>query len=163
PTGAQGRHVAIEDVGGAARTGAASPARLRTLTEVAHCADNVLLDRIMRGGVMVFLGELRLHLVNWRLARAGRDGGYPDPGARRAQLPNGAMYLTIDAAGLSFADSRALGILTGTGRSLKELGGRLVLLRPQETVLRMLTLLGADQVVTIRTSTDTAHMPNDDA
>lgn len=73
------------------------------------------------------------------------------------QVGSGATYLTIDAAGLSFADSKALAILAATGRSLKQLGGGLVLLRPQETVLGMLTLLGVDQLVTIQTSTDTAH------
>ena len=79
------------------------------------------------------------------------------------QVGSGATYLTIDVAGLSFADSKALAILAATGRSLKQLGGRLVLLRPQETVLGMLTLLGVDQLVTIQTSTDTAHMPKDSA
>jgi anti-anti-sigma factor len=80
-----------------------------------------------------------------------------------AQIASGATCLTIDIAGLSFADSRALSTLVAAGTTLKALGGRLVVLRPQETVLRMLTLLRMDRVVTIGTSTDTAHAPEDDA
>jgi anti-anti-sigma factor len=78
------------------------------------------------------------------------------------QLASGAVYLTIDAARLSFADSRAIGILAGTAKTLKELGGALVLLRPRKALLRTMTLLGVDQVVTIQAATDTAHKLNDD-
>ena len=78
-----------------------------------------------------------------------------------AQLASGAVYLTIDAAGLSFADSRAIGILAGTAKTLKELGGGLILLRPREILLRSMTLLGVDQVITIQAATDVAHKPAD--
>lgn len=45
------------------------------------------------------------------------------------------------------SDSKALAISAATGRSLKQLGGRLVLLQPQAT------LLGVDQlVITVQTS-----------
>ena len=80
-----------------------------------------------------------------------------------AQLASGAVYLTIDAAGLSFADSEAIGILAGTGRTLKELGGGLVLLWPQDSVLRTITLLRVDQVITIHAAPGMAHDPDDDA
>lgn len=79
-----------------------------------------------------------------------------------AQLASGAAYLTIDAAGLSFADSRAVGILAGAGMTLKQLGGALILLRPKKNVLRTLTLLGVDQMITIRGATEMAHEPNGD-
>jgi anti-sigma B factor antagonist len=78
-----------------------------------------------------------------------------------AQLASGAVYLTIDAAGLSFADSKAIGILAGTAKTLKELGGGLVLLRPRNILLRSMTLLGVDQVITIQAATDVAHKPAD--
>ena len=78
-----------------------------------------------------------------------------------AQLASGAVYLTIDAAGLCFADSRAIGILAGTAKTLKELGGGLILLRPREILLRSMTLLGVDQVITIQAATDVAHKPAD--
>lgn len=79
------------------------------------------------------------------------------------QLASGTIYLTIDAAGLSFADSISIGVLAGAANALKELGGSLILLCPQSTVVRTLTLLGADQVITIRAATDIAHEPKDDA
>jgi anti-anti-sigma factor len=69
-----------------------------------------------------------------------------------AQLATGTMYLTVDTAELSFADSMTISILTGAARTLKELGGRLVLLRPQSHLIRILTILGADQVLTIHDS-----------
>jgi anti-sigma B factor antagonist len=78
-------------------------------------------------------------------------------------LASGAVYLTVDAAGLSYADSSAIGILAGTGRTLKELGGALILLRPQESVLRTLTLLQVDQVITIHAAADGSHKPDDGA
>ncbi len=70
-----------------------------------------------------------------------------------AQLASGTIYLTIDVAELSFADSRSISILTGAARILKELGGRLVLLRPRGTLIRILTILGADQLLTIHQAT----------
>jgi anti-sigma B factor antagonist len=77
-----------------------------------------------------------------------------------AQLASGAVYLTIDAAELSFADSAAIGILAGAGRTLKELGGGLVLVRPREFLLRTMTLLGVDQVITVQAARDMAHKLN---
>ena len=71
-----------------------------------------------------------------------------------AQLATGTVYLTINMAELSFADSYSIGILTGAAKTLKELGGRLVLLRPQKALVRTLTLLGADQVLTIHAPSD---------
>jgi anti-anti-sigma factor len=79
-----------------------------------------------------------------------------------AQLASGAVYLTIDAAWLSFADSGAIGILAGAAKTLKELGGGLVLLRPRKALIRTMTLLGVDQVMTIQAATDVAHELNDD-
>lgn len=80
-----------------------------------------------------------------------------------AQLASGAVYVTIDAAGLSFADSRSIGIMTGAAKSLKQLGGGLVLLRPQRSLVRTLNLLGADRVLTILEAPDTADQPEGDA
>jgi anti-sigma B factor antagonist len=66
------------------------------------------------------------------------------------QLAGGTRRLTIDMAGLRFADSASIRALVLAARTLKERGGSLVLLRPQPPVGRMLTLTGADQVITIR-------------
>jgi anti-anti-sigma factor len=79
-----------------------------------------------------------------------------------AQLASGAVYLTIDAAELSFADSAAIGILAGAGRTLKELGGGLDLLRPRKILLKTMTLLGVDQVMIVQAATDMAHKLNGD-
>jgi anti-sigma B factor antagonist len=74
-----------------------------------------------------------------------------------AQLASGTVYLTIDAAELSFADSGSIGILAGTANSLKQLGGRLVLLHPQDSLVRSLILLGVDQVLTVHRASGAAH------
>ena len=73
-----------------------------------------------------------------------------------AQLASGVVYLTIDMAGLSFADSKVIGILAGTAKTLKQLGGGLILLNPQSQLVRVMTILGVDQVLTIRATTDIA-------
>jgi anti-anti-sigma factor len=67
-----------------------------------------------------------------------------------AQLSDGTRQLTIDMSGLRFADSALVRALVLTARALRERGGSLLLLRPQPQVARVLELLGADQVVTIR-------------
>jgi anti-sigma B factor antagonist len=65
------------------------------------------------------------------------------------QLTAGTVELTIDVSGLSFADTASIRALVLAARTLKERGGRLVLLDPQPPVARMLALLGADQMLTI--------------
>lgn len=66
------------------------------------------------------------------------------------QLAEGTRQLTIDASGLRFADSASIRALVLAARTLQQRGGSLVLLRPQPPVARMLALIGADQVITIR-------------
>ena len=80
-----------------------------------------------------------------------------------AQLASGTLYLTIDAAELSFADSMSIGVLAGAARTLRGLGGALVLLHPQKSLIRTLTLLGADQVMTIYAATDITPQPDNEA
>jgi anti-anti-sigma factor len=67
-----------------------------------------------------------------------------------AQLARGTRCLTIDVSQLSFADSMSIRILVLAAKTLKERGGDLVLLRPQPAVARILEIMGADQVITIR-------------
>jgi anti-sigma B factor antagonist len=67
-----------------------------------------------------------------------------------AQLSDGTQVLTIDMSGLHFADSATIRTLVLAARTLKERAGRLVLLRPQPPVARVLELLGADQMFTIQ-------------
>jgi anti-anti-sigma factor len=67
-----------------------------------------------------------------------------------AQLSRGTRQLTIDVSGLWFADSASVRTLVLAAKTLKERGGNLVLLRPQEPMIRLLALTGAEQIFTIR-------------
>jgi anti-anti-sigma factor len=66
------------------------------------------------------------------------------------QLADGIRHLTIDVSRLRFADSKAIQTLVLAAKALKERDGTLVLLDPQQIVARVLALIGADQMVTIR-------------
>jgi anti-anti-sigma factor len=66
------------------------------------------------------------------------------------RLDGERQELTIDASGLSYADSASIRELTFAARTMRKRGGSLVLLHPQQPVARMLALLGADQMVTVR-------------
>ena len=77
-----------------------------------------------------------------------------------AQLAGGTRLLTVDVSRLGFADSASIRTLMLAGKTLKERGGSLVLLHPQQPVARVLGLLGADQIVTIRGA---RTMPRPDA
>ena len=57
--------------------------------------------------------------------------------------------LTIDVSELSFIDSWATHVLVVTAKRLLGRGGELVLLHPQEPVMRVLEMLGADQVIAV--------------
>jgi anti-sigma B factor antagonist len=72
--------------------------------------------------------------------------------ALNAQITSGASILTVDLSGLSFADSATIGALTTAARALKARGGRLDLLNPRPGLAHMLTLLGVDQILTVRGS-----------
>jgi len=65
------------------------------------------------------------------------------------QLADGAQQLTVDVAGLDFADTASIRVLLLAARTLRQRGGDLVLLRPQRTVVRVLEILGADEAITI--------------
>jgi anti-anti-sigma factor len=67
-----------------------------------------------------------------------------------SQLAAGAVRLLVDVSGLSFADSASVRALVLAGRTLRERGGVLVLVRPQPVVMRVLELLGADQVIQVQ-------------
>jgi anti-sigma B factor antagonist len=71
------------------------------------------------------------------------------------QLAGGARQLTVDASGLRFADVASIRTLALAARTLTERGGSLVLLDPQPSVARVLAVLDADQMVTIRRKTRT--------
>ena len=66
------------------------------------------------------------------------------------QLDGEAHQLAIDVSGLRFADVAAIRTLVLAASTLKRQGGRLVLLHPQPPVAKIVTLLGADQVVMLQ-------------
>ena len=80
-------------------------------------------------------------------------------GALTAQLASGARHLVVDIAALRFADSASLRALALTAQALRERGGDMVLLRPQPAVARVLTLLGLDQMISMRLDAGTQAKP----
>ena len=76
-----------------------------------------------------------------------------------AQLSGGTLHLTIDAAGLRFADSASVRVLVLAARTLQQRGGGLAVLRPQRVLVQMLEIMGADQMITIRGQTETRPEP----
>ena len=75
------------------------------------------------------------------------------------QLADETQLLTVDVVGLDFADTAAIRALLVAARRLRQRGGDLVLLRPQRALARVLEILGADEVVTIRGKTEDAPEP----
>ena len=71
-----------------------------------------------------------------------------------SQVSAGVWHLTVDVSGLRFADSAAIHALMRTDRSLKQLGGALEVLHPQPAVARILSLMGVDKIITVRTRTN---------
>jgi len=67
-----------------------------------------------------------------------------------AQLAGGTVNLTIDASGMSFADSASMRVLMLAAMTLRRRGGGLVLLRPQPALARLLDIMDADQVITVQ-------------
>ena len=70
------------------------------------------------------------------------------------QLTDGTRQLTIDVSALRFADTASIRELILAAKALKERSGNLVLLHPQRPVAKVLALLGADHLLTIRTRPD---------
>jgi anti-sigma B factor antagonist len=66
-----------------------------------------------------------------------------------AQLSLGVRQLTVDVSGLRFADSATIRTLVLAARTLQQRGGSMVLLRPQQSVARILALTGTEQMFTI--------------
>jgi anti-sigma B factor antagonist len=73
-----------------------------------------------------------------------------------AQLDGGTTLLTVDLSGLRFADSAAIRELIHAHRAITQRGGTLELTRPQPVVARVLSLLGVDQILTVRDQAGTA-------
>jgi anti-anti-sigma factor len=70
--------------------------------------------------------------------------------AKRPQL------LLVEMSGLSFMDSSALSVIIRAHRDLGGNDGKLVLVSPSAAVARVLSLVGADQVIRVYGSVDEA-------
>jgi anti-anti-sigma factor len=75
------------------------------------------------------------------------------------QLTERTLHLTIDVSGLDFADTAAIRVLLLAARTLRQRGGDLELLRPQRALARVLEILRASEVITIRNGTETPPGP----
>ena len=76
-----------------------------------------------------------------------------------SQIAGGTLHLTIDVAGLDFADTAGIRVFLLADRTLRQRGGGLVLLRPQRVLARMLEIMGADQMIVIRGETEARPEP----
>ena len=77
-------------------------------------------------------------------------------GALETEAANGAGLLIVDLSGLEFMDSTGVQVLLDTRVMMDNRGGRLALASPQNTVARVLSLVGADQLIPVYPSVDSA-------
>jgi anti-sigma B factor antagonist len=77
-------------------------------------------------------------------------------GALEAEAGKGSALLIVDLAGLEFMDSTGVQVLLDIRVLMNEHGGKLVLARPQNTVARVLNLVGADQLIPVYPSIEEA-------
>ena len=75
------------------------------------------------------------------------------------QLAGGTLHLTIDVAGLDFADTAAIRVLLLAAKTLQQRRGGLVLLRPQRALARVLEILHVDEVVVIKAGHEATPEP----
>jgi anti-sigma B factor antagonist len=71
-------------------------------------------------------------------------------------LDAGQRRLVVDLTNVEFIDSTGLGVLVGALNRAKELGGSLVLVCPQERVLKLLRITGLDDVFAVHGSVEDA-------
>ena len=73
-----------------------------------------------------------------------------------AEAAKGARYLIIDLSQLDFMDSTAVHVLLDVRVMLANHGGVLALVAPQPVVARLLSLAGADQLISVYDTLDAA-------
>ena len=77
-------------------------------------------------------------------------------GALEAEAAKRPALLIVDLAGLEFMDSTGVQVLLDIRVMMSEHGGKLVLSRPENTVARVLNLVGADQLIPVYPSVEEA-------
>ena len=56
----------------------------------------------------------------------------------------------MDLGGVDFMDSSGLGLILGRYTKINDLGGRLIIANPDDSVSMILALAGADKLITIK-------------
>jgi anti-anti-sigma factor len=77
-------------------------------------------------------------------------------GALEAEAGRGIALLVVDLAELEFMDSTGVQVLLDVRVLMHDRGGKLALARPQNTVARVLNLVGADQLIPVYPSVEEA-------
>jgi anti-sigma B factor antagonist len=93
------------------------------------------------------------------IAVAGEIDIFTAPDLRAAvvaAIDGGARELVIDLSDVHFLDSTALGVLIGTLKRLRTLGGRLVIVNNEPTTARTFEITGLDQTLSITATRDEA-------
>jgi anti-sigma B factor antagonist len=70
-------------------------------------------------------------------------------GALQAEAGKGTPLLVVDLSGLEFMDSTSVQVLLDIRVMMNNHGGKLALVAPQNTVARVLNLVGADQLIPV--------------
>jgi anti-anti-sigma factor len=78
-----------------------------------------------------------------------------------AQLSTGAQHLMVDVSELSFVDSASVRALVLAARTLRERGGKLVLIRPRSAVARVLELMGVTELLVVQGAAEQASAGRD--
>ncbi len=64
-----------------------------------------------------------------------------------------ASTVILDLAGVDFMDSSGLGLILGRYTKINDLGGRLIIANPDDSVAKILALAGTEKLITIKRST----------
>jgi anti-sigma B factor antagonist len=72
------------------------------------------------------------------------------------QIVSGNVNLVLDLTDVSFLDSTGIGALIGTRRRVHAFQGSLVIVCPDETLLKIFTITGLEKVFDIRPTLDSA-------
>ncbi|MBQ4562293.1 MAG: anti-sigma factor antagonist [Clostridia bacterium] len=63
-----------------------------------------------------------------------------------------AKTVIMDLGGVDFMDSSGLGLILGRYTKINDLGGRLIIANPDDSVSKILALAGTDKLITIKKS-----------
>lgn len=61
-----------------------------------------------------------------------------------------AKTVIMDLGGVDFMDSSGLGLILGRYTKINDLGGRLIIANPDDSVSKILALAGTDKLITIK-------------